>query len=76
MESHISGQNTLILVAIPMSGEYLSRYNLSALLNEAEPDDMENQQAVRLAKEADPSGERTIGGREMSALQNPKLNTH
>lgn len=43
VESHISGQNTLILVAIPMS------------------DDMENQQAVRLAKEADPSGERTIG---------------
>jgi hypothetical protein len=26
-------------------------------------DDIENQQAVRLAKEADPTGERTIGMR-------------
>ncbi|KAF8637496.1 hypothetical protein AX17_002781 [Amanita inopinata Kibby_2008] len=43
VETNISGDNTLILIAIPMS------------------DDMENQQAVRLAREADPSGERTIG---------------
>ncbi|KIL59205.1 hypothetical protein M378DRAFT_1017544 [Amanita muscaria Koide BX008] len=41
--SNIKGDNTLILIAIPMS------------------DDIENQQAVRLAKEADPTGERTIG---------------
>jgi vacuolar protein sorting-associated protein 1 len=40
----------------------VSRCNhFSALLIEAEPDDIENQQAVRLAKEADPFGERTIG---------------
>lgn len=31
------------------------------------PDDIENQQAVRLASEADPTGERTIG--EMKWLQ-------
>jgi hypothetical protein len=36
-----------------------------AFLIEAVPDDIENQQAVRLAKEADPFGERTIGGCEI-----------
>ncbi|KAF8873236.1 P-loop containing nucleoside triphosphate hydrolase protein [Infundibulicybe gibba] len=41
--SHISGQNTLILITIPMS------------------DDMQNQEAVRLAKSADPDGTRIIG---------------
>ncbi|KAF8063625.1 P-loop containing nucleoside triphosphate hydrolase protein [Lyophyllum atratum] len=43
VETHIQGENTLILVAIPMS------------------DDIQNQAAVRLAREADPKGERTIG---------------
>ncbi|TFK32040.1 P-loop containing nucleoside triphosphate hydrolase protein [Crucibulum laeve] len=41
--SHIQGENTLILITIPMS------------------DDMENQRAVVLARNADPDGERTIG---------------
>ncbi|KIL59206.1 hypothetical protein M378DRAFT_111256 [Amanita muscaria Koide BX008] len=41
--SNIAGDNTLILIAIPMG------------------DDIENQQAVRLAKEVDPTGRRTIG---------------
>ncbi|PFH48255.1 hypothetical protein AMATHDRAFT_150299 [Amanita thiersii Skay4041] len=43
VECNIKGDNTLILITIPMG------------------DDIENQQAVRLAKEADPMGERTIG---------------
>ncbi|TFK32039.1 P-loop containing nucleoside triphosphate hydrolase protein [Crucibulum laeve] len=41
--SHIKGENTLILITIPMS------------------DDLENQQAVVLARNEDPDGERTIG---------------
>ncbi|RDB19012.1 Interferon-induced GTP-binding protein Mx [Hypsizygus marmoreus] len=41
--ANIESENTLILVAIPMS------------------DDIDNQAAVRLAREADPHGERTIG---------------
>lgn len=40
---YIEGENTLILVTIPMS------------------DDLDNQQAMRLAKVRDPTGSRTIG---------------
>ncbi|KAF9444433.1 hypothetical protein P691DRAFT_677583 [Macrolepiota fuliginosa MF-IS2] len=43
VRKHVAGQNTLILVTIPVS------------------DDIQNQGAVVLAKEADPSGRRIIG---------------
>ncbi|KAG6914012.1 hypothetical protein DXG01_002930, partial [Tephrocybe rancida] len=46
----ISGSNTLILVTIPMSVAITTSL-----------DDMQNQAAVRLARDADPTGERTIG---------------
>ncbi|KAF7329133.1 hypothetical protein MKEN_00173800 [Mycena kentingensis (nom. inval.)] len=43
VSSRIKGQNTLILVTLPMT------------------DDLENQSSARLAREADPDGQRTIG---------------
>ena len=69
MESHIGGQNTLILVTIPMSGQSMQSFPCFIYFNENEPDDMENQQAVRLAKEADPFGERTIGKCEICLIE-------
>ncbi|KAG6863142.1 hypothetical protein C0991_007944 [Blastosporella zonata] len=45
--SHIQG-NSLILVALPMTADTLS-------------DDIENQKALRLARQEDPDGRRTIG---------------
>ena len=42
----------------------------------SEPDDIENQQAVRLAKMADPDGERTIGRRKIGLAQNLTLSIY
>jgi hypothetical protein len=58
--SHIQSENTLILITIPMSGEQMQSLS-GRPLTYSELDDIENQQAVLLAKEADPYGERTIG---------------
>jgi len=49
------------LVAIPISGEGNVCCCASGLFIDLIPDDMENQQALRLAGETDPVGERTIG---------------
>lgn len=59
--SHIKG-NSLILIALPMTGMYFYFFccpplNGCFLL----ADDIDNQRAVALAREADPKGERTIG---------------
>ena len=58
--SNIEGDNTMILIAIPMSGMGVNLL-CESLLSPTLSDDIENQQAVRLAKEADPAGKRTIG---------------
>ncbi|KAG6848187.1 hypothetical protein H0H93_002553 [Arthromyces matolae] len=55
---HIKG-NCLILVALPMTGKF-SALLLVPSLNQP-PDDIENQKAVRLARQEDPDGRRTIG---------------
>ena len=60
---HVSG-NTVILVALPMSGTSLSCdkiSNSSRLISWCVLDDIENQKAMRLAENADPFGTRTIG---------------
>lgn len=56
---YISG-NSVILLTIPMSGKLSSNiciFHGSMLL----VDDIQNQKAVRLAKQVDPHGLRTIG---------------
>ena len=61
-ESYINRPSTIILTTIPMSGNsYNLRYSAVSLTTIYCLDDMQNQQSVRLAREADPGGERTIG---------------
>ena len=60
VEDYIARPNTLILVTIPMSG-VSSRIHTKPSSDMCFTDDMENQQAVRLARDADFDGERTIG---------------
>lgn len=57
--SYIDRPNTLILVAMPITGECVC--TSIVILIEDSLDDVENQQAARLAREADPEGVRTIG---------------
>lgn len=57
--SYISG-SSLILLTIPMSGRYNGNPH-SGCTHVVLLDDMENQAAVRLAKDVDPHGARTIG---------------
>lgn len=57
--SYIDRPNTLILVAMPITGEPGCSSDLQCVENSL--DDVENQQAARLAREADPEGLRTIG---------------
>lgn len=57
--NHIRG-NSLILVALPMTGTSLNSHLISILLT-ASVDDIDNQKALALAREADPAGKRTIG---------------
>jgi hypothetical protein len=59
VKEHIAG-NTLILLAITMRGHY-SFLCVAAIAETLSVDDLENQSAAFLAKEADPSGLRTIG---------------
>lgn len=60
VKSHINGNNSIILVALPMTGPCISqRCRVSFDSNNL--DDIENQKAMRLALEADPKGHRTIG---------------
>ena len=56
----IKHENTLILIAIPMSGKNLACIYVMSLIP-LSSDDIENQQAVRLTKDADPTSARTIG---------------
>ena len=60
VEDYIARPNTLILVTIPMSGVSL-RIHTKPGSDMCFTDDMENQQAVRLGRDADFDGERTIG---------------
>lgn len=57
--SHIRG-NCLILVALPMTGAR-ARITLCIKLLIPFIDDIENQRALRLARQEDPAGRRTIG---------------
>lgn len=57
--NHIKG-NSLILVALPMTGTVFGSRVISMLLI-AIIDDIDNQKALALAREADPAGKRTIG---------------
>ena len=57
---YIKNENCLILLAITMKGELL-RLSYTTALNFDPIDDIENQMACLLAREADPQGERTIG---------------
>ena len=60
VEEYIVRPNTLILVTIPMSGMSL-RIHTKPGSDVCFTDDMENQQAVRLARDADFDREHTIG---------------
>ncbi|KAF5352891.1 hypothetical protein D9757_012099 [Collybiopsis confluens] len=61
VNTNIQGSNTLILVTIPMSGSYiLSKIDGTTILKNT-IDEMENQEAAKLAKKMDSSGNRTIG---------------
>ena len=53
--------NCLILVTLPMSGTPAACSLRSPFLTSRDVDDIENQQAARMAQDADPSGQRTIG---------------
>jgi hypothetical protein len=70
--SHIQG-NTLILVALPMTGITIS-INLVLSLMFSLLDDIENQKALRLAKMADPKGRRTIGKMNSKTCRNISAN--
>ena len=66
VKNSISG-NTLILLTVTMKGEQTPSASIPSLKsNFSDPvapptDDLQNQKAVLLAKEADPEGKRTIG---------------
>lgn len=57
---YISSPSTFILVTMPAGG----KFSFDLVVRDADiriVDDPENQQAMLLAKEADPEGKRTIG---------------
>lgn len=56
---NITRDHAIILVTIPISGMFI--HPTCVLLLFLVTDDMENQMAVRLARDADPNGERTLG---------------
>lgn len=58
--SYVEG-NCLILVALPMSGKPSLCFSINTPSLTLALDDIENQKAARIAKEADPLGMRTIG---------------
>ena len=61
--SYVRGTG-LILVALPMNGEHaLALRYIGADFWKWNEDDIENQSAVRIAKQVDPLGQRTIGER-------------
>lgn len=60
VREHISG-NTLILLTITMRGPSFSSATHNSEEIETFADDIENQSAAFLAKQADPDGLRTIG---------------
>lgn len=61
VNTYINNENTLILLAITMKGEYfLLRQGTSWQIKRIE-DDIDNQGAADLARLADPNGSRTIG---------------
>ena|SRR6266511_3300216 len=63
VKDYIAKENTLIVIAMPMTGQFLwlifARFTQTVFFT----DDYENMQAVHLARDdgADPSGNRTIG---------------
>jgi hypothetical protein len=63
VKSFIKPENTLILIVMPMTSAYIILFsrNLIKLEFGIFSGDWQTQMAVRLAKEADPEGERTIG---------------
>lgn len=63
VESFIKPENTVILIVMPMTSAYINLIfnNLNNLKFGNSLGDWQTQMAVRLAKEADPEGERTIG---------------
>lgn len=58
--SHIKG-NCLILVALPMTGTFVTGPSHTQTYMLHSTDDIENQKALRLARQVDPDGKRTIG---------------
>lgn len=63
VESFIKPENTVILIVMPMTSAYIILFlnHLIKLKFGNSSGDWQTQMAVRLAKEADPDGERTIG---------------
>lgn len=55
----ISDESCIILLAITMRGEHL--FSFICLTLSACADDIDNQEAVSLARKVDPEGRRTIG---------------
>src|SRR6266511_4412279 len=62
VEYYIAQKNTLIVIAMPMTGWFLRLIFTGFTLTNLFTDDYENMQAVRLARDdgADPEGNRTI----------------
>lgn len=63
VESFIQPENTVILIVMPMTSAFMIVffYNLVKLSFGNSSGDWQTQMAVRLARDADPDGERTIG---------------
>ena len=59
--TEIMKENSLILVTIPMTGSFSHFVSVYFQKVESHLGDMEVQTAVRLAREVDPEGLRTIG---------------
>lgn len=70
----IRGDRCLILVTIPMNGKLKILLDSCLRFTPVLPDDMQNQKAVRLALEADPTKIRTIGETKLFIAERKNAN--